>query len=46
MDPLKDAAPALLDEHVQLFNIVLAIDISDALSKGPITAVHKKGGQM
>ena len=42
-DLLKDAAPALLDEYVHLFNLMLAGDIPDALSMGLITAVHKTG---
>eukprot|EP00891_Asterochloris_glomerata_P005062 jgi/Astpho2/5062/Aster-05984 len=40
-DLLKDAAPALLDKYVDLFNLMLAGDIPDALSMGIITAVHK-----
>ena len=40
-DLLKDAAPALLDMYVHLFNLMLAGDIPDALSMGLITAVHK-----
>ena len=42
-DLLKDAAPALLEEYVHLFNLMLAGDIHDALSMGLITAVHKGG---
>ena len=42
-DLLKDAAPALLDEYVHLFNLMLAGDIPDALSIGLITAVHRTG---
>ena len=44
-DLLKDAAPALLDEYVHLFNLMLAGDIPDALSRGLITAVHQTGDQ-
>ena len=42
-DLLKDAAPALLDKYVDLFSLMLAGDIPDALSMGIITAVHKTG---